>query len=483
MSSVTKDSSFVLSARLMISLSNLLFIPLLTKNLTTENYGIWAQVWITLPLVSDLLVLGFDEAMSRFFPSIGRKEYSRDFVSMLVPIMIISSGFCLIFYALSDQIASYLFNGNVVVVRLLSATIFVYVLDLAFYSVLRSLRMMRSYSLLSILQNIFEMGLATAFVIMGHGVEGAVTALLVTRSGIFIVLMVISKFRLSREMPKRYVLSKYVRYGLPTLPMVVSIWALASLDRYMIALFYDTTAVGFYDPAYTMGQSLPFLITGVLSFTLTPHLSKMFDSGNIIEVRKTMSFMAKLAMAINVPFILGGMLLARPVLELFSTELIAANGYRVLPLIAIGVTFHCFKVILSQTWKIRKKTHKLAVSYSSAALMNILLNYFLIPVYGIEGAAIATLLAYGIDLLITVLWLRRDIIPAICPKNLIKIGLGSLTMFIAVYLAYYHSPIHSTVLPILIGIVIYIFLIRHLNILDDEERIVIKELKIINRFF
>ena len=475
MGTVAKDSSFVLLARLMISFSNLLFIPLLTKNLSTENYGIWAQVWITLPLVSSFLLLGFDEAMSRFFPSLGKREYSRDFFSLLLPIVLLGSVSCAVIYFFSDPISNSLFNGNAYIVELLSALIFIFLLDLIFYSLLRSLRLMRTYSILIFVQNIFEMGMAAMMVMMGEGVEGAVLAILITRLGILFSLILISRRLICLSIPSSSVLGKYILYGLPTLPMVVSRWVLASFDRYMIALFFSTREVGFYDPAYTLGQSIPLIIAGVISFTLTPHLSKMFDSKELVEVRKTLSFMTKLALAINIPFILGGIVLSRPVLELFSTGPIATNAYAVLPMISVGVTFLCLMVILGQIWNLEKKTYKLGIAYTSSAVINIILNYFLIPHYGINGAAMATMIAYGIGLLITSFWIRRDLFPRVSKSNILKIILSSILMFIAVYISHSYLNTASTIIPIIIGIMVYLISIRHLGILDEEEKKVLKD--------
>ncbi|HOP09030.1 MAG TPA: polysaccharide biosynthesis C-terminal domain-containing protein, partial [Candidatus Methanofastidiosa archaeon] len=419
----------------------------------------------------------------RFFPSLSRREYSRDFISLMVPVTAIGGLVCLAIYVFSGPVSDCIFNGNVAVVKLLSAIIFIFVLDLALYSLLRSLRRMRAYSALTILQNVFEMGLAAAMVMMGKGVEGAVLALLMTRSGLLICLLVISRRYLDVVAPARSVLKKYVVYGLPTLPMVVSGWVLASFDRYMIALFYSTREVGFYDPAYTIGQSVPMIIGGVFSFTLTPHLSNMFDANDLEEVRKTLTFMTKLALAINVPFILGGIVLSGPVLGVLSTDAIAANAFKVLPMISIGVTFFCTKIILSQIWKLEKKTYKLGITYTFAALTNIVLNYVLIPRYGINGAAIATMLAYGIDLAMTALWLNRDLFPRMSGRNVMKITLSSALMFAAIYLSHNYLDVATTVVPIVLGLAVYTVSIRRLNILDENEREVLKSLRFLDKVF
>ena len=51
---------------ILISLSSLIFIPVITKSFTTAEYGMWAQVNTTIALVPNIANLGLPFTMVRF---------------------------------------------------------------------------------------------------------------------------------------------------------------------------------------------------------------------------------------------------------------------------------------------------------------------------------------------------------------------------------------------------------------------------------
>ena len=63
---------------LLITLSGILLIPILTKTLSIEEYGIWAQIMVTIGLVPSIVMLGLPYTMVRFLAGAEKKrEYSR----------------------------------------------------------------------------------------------------------------------------------------------------------------------------------------------------------------------------------------------------------------------------------------------------------------------------------------------------------------------------------------------------------------------
>ena len=59
---------------ILISLSSLIFIPIITKSFTTAEYGMWAQVNTTIALVPNIANLGLPYTMVRFLSAEKDKE-------------------------------------------------------------------------------------------------------------------------------------------------------------------------------------------------------------------------------------------------------------------------------------------------------------------------------------------------------------------------------------------------------------------------
>ena len=63
---------------ILISLSSLIFIPIITKSFTTAEYGMWAQVNTTIALVPNIANLGLPYTMVRFLSAEKDKEKIKD---------------------------------------------------------------------------------------------------------------------------------------------------------------------------------------------------------------------------------------------------------------------------------------------------------------------------------------------------------------------------------------------------------------------
>ena len=61
-------------ANILISLSGLIFIPIITKNFSTSDYGVWAQVNTLVALVPNIVNLGLPYTMVRFLAAEKDKE-------------------------------------------------------------------------------------------------------------------------------------------------------------------------------------------------------------------------------------------------------------------------------------------------------------------------------------------------------------------------------------------------------------------------
>ena len=69
-------------------------------------------------------------------------------------------------------------------------------------------------------------------------------------------------------------------------------------------------------------------------------------------------------------------------------------SYRYAPLLVLATVFTCFNVFLGSVYIAQKKTKHTFYTSLAAGVINIILNFALIPRFGIYGAAIATFAAY-----------------------------------------------------------------------------------------
>ena len=123
-------------------------------------------------------------------------------------------------------------------------------------------------------------------------------------------------------------------------------------------------------------------------------VSKLYDEGRINEVKTHLSHTLKYFLAVTLPFIFGAAILGEPVLRMFSTTEIAEEGYRIIPIVALGFLFLGVQAIVHYILLVTKKTKLLALTWSFSVPLNLGLNIIVVPWLGIIGAAGTTLLAY-----------------------------------------------------------------------------------------
>ncbi len=76
---------------ILISLSSLIFIPVITKSFTTAEYGMWAQVNTTIALVPNIANLGLPFTMVRFLSAEHDKARIRESFYPMMSVTLIST--------------------------------------------------------------------------------------------------------------------------------------------------------------------------------------------------------------------------------------------------------------------------------------------------------------------------------------------------------------------------------------------------------
>ena len=83
------------------------------------------------------------------------------------------------------------------------------------------------------------------------------------------------------------------------------------------------------------------------------------------------------------------------------------EAWQYTPLLVVSVVFSCFSSYFASFYMASKKNIMAMVTIFLGALLNVILNYYLIPVYGLNGAAGATAISYIFIFIIRAIDTRR----------------------------------------------------------------------------
>jgi O-antigen/teichoic acid export membrane protein len=178
---------------------------------------------------------------------------------------------------------------------------------------------------------------------------------------------------------------------------------LLSTSMFMVMNWTDTLMIGYYLDAHDVGiYRIAFKIAALITFAqfainsiAAPMFSSFKAKKDMQGLRKMVRNIGYLNLLISGPAFLFIILFPNFLLELFGSEF--SEGVLPLIILAIGTVINalCGPVmyLLNMTGKERSARNIIII----ASLINIALNYYLIPQYGLMGAAYATSIS-------TVIW-------------------------------------------------------------------------------
>ena len=173
--------------------------------------------------------------------------------------------------------------------------------------------------------------------------------------------------------------------------LVISIYM--RIDQIMIKEMLDSDAVGQYSAAVRLSEVWYFIPMAIASslFPAIINAKKQSEDLYYKRLQKLYDFMAWMAIAIALPMTF----LSDWIIHLLYGEAYAEAGKVLMIHIWAGV--FVFLGVASSKWFVTENLQKYSFHRTLAgAVINIILNYILIPIYSIYGAAFATLISQAI---------------------------------------------------------------------------------------
>jgi O-antigen/teichoic acid export membrane protein len=403
-----RDFGIVGFSYVLFLVRGLIVIALLTKNLPAEDYGLWVLYYKLTSIIPMVITLGLPFGLTRFLSGKTDREKSRtEFYTVLFVIIVIAlSIFPLLFIALSqvasgreDQLEMNLIFCLIIVIESI---------NLAFLNYVRARKRFFGYLLLTGLQNFSIIGLIWAFASQGNiSVIIALLSLLIADLVVFVSSGVLFLTIIRIASPRISLIKKYFKLGIPLVPSNMASWVITSGDRYIIAWFLSLTLVGYYSPAHSLASMVFNILISPMGLILPPILSSYYENGQFDDLESYLRQTLQYYHIFAIPTIFGLFFASRDLLEILTTAEIANTSAHIVPISAIGLYFLGLFVILGQSMVLTKATDVTAYMWTSCAAINLVLNLILIPILGIEGAAIVMVITYAIADCCVVLYICR----------------------------------------------------------------------------
>jgi len=372
-----------------------LLLPIYTRVFTPAEYGTIEMLVVVNGFLSAFLTMGMGSAQSFFFfeqKKKGRAAQSVLISSILQWRLIFGTGIVIISMLLSPLINSCFFNGQLDWAHFavaFSGALFTQVM-IQSAEVFRLLYKPVGFIIITLGNSVVSAAVAITLVvwldqgILGFFIGTAVGAVIAAILGWFRIRKYLNFSNLHSAWWPRL-----VKFGAPLLPAGLAMYVMNSADRWFVAHYHGETSLGLY----AIGAKFAILLAFVIDTFRKAWWPIAMDAMHSHDGPVVFRFVSRFYMGVVAA---GAVILT--MLSPYIIELLTApayhNAYPIVGILAWQSVFYGFFLIGSAgLWK-AEKTAVSAIIMVLAAMINIVLDYYLVPDYGLYGAAYATVLSF-----------------------------------------------------------------------------------------
>lgn len=458
------DNTFLLSLGTFGSkILTFVMVRFYTGVLTPSDYGTADLIMQTANLLLPVASLGITNGVFRF--ALDRKEHRKSIFSAGLYIILLGSLILLAAGPLlsrSEELHEY--------VELICA----YTLASCLHSLCAQYIRAEGKTALFAGQGIFNTALVIWFNILflqvfRLGVFGYVMSVVVA-DGICTGYLVLREklWKLLVPKPDDSVTKAMLRYSIPLIPATIFWWITSVSDRYMVTWFLGTEANGLYAVACKIPTILSLLST---IFMEAWQFSAISEATGDREVH--IRFYSQVwSFFLSAMVLVGSVMIVLCRLEI---RVLAARSYyaawQYVPVLAMAMVFSAFSSFMNSVYVVMEKSHLSLWTAVWGAGANILMNLWMIPRIGIQGAAIATLVSYLMCFGIRAVSARRLIPFRLYP---VRLTVSTGLLILQSLLCFWSSPIQPFVQ---MGAFVLLVTVNHKPIFEMLEQV----LRIIRR--
>ncbi|MDR3063448.1 MAG: flippase [Methanobrevibacter sp.] len=246
---------------------------------------------------------------------------------------------------------------------------------------------------------------ATALVILGFSVFGAV----IGSAGAFVASTIVSIFVFQKYMVKiipqpveglKFSLKeelnlakKIITFSIPVIITALAEMGIFAISTFILAKFLDSRFVGYFGASDPISR-LPLIISSSIATVILPAVAASFAKKNQKQLEKYVSQSYRYSLFIIIPMCIGLALFAKPIMELvYFTNLEYTAGAGALAILSIGMGFYSLFAVSTGIVQGIGNPRIPMYCLAGGAFLTFILNWIMVPIYGIVGASTATTIA------------------------------------------------------------------------------------------
>ncbi|WP_173180002.1 flippase [Desulfosarcina ovata] len=482
MSMITKGAGITLSGTIVGKAFIFLLTVYLARSLGASNVGIYFLGVTIVHTMAIFAVAGLNVGMVRYVAIYrGRGDDRRlkgavlfaAVVSFLIGLAMVG-----IVYLSGEWAATKLFNKPA-----LREALYWLVISIPFECLMRvflsATRGLKHMHYTAIIENWSWTGLRLLLAIVlisgfGMGLKGAFMAFLIS-SVVTATLALIAAARvmplLDRSVKPIYEAGEILRFSLPMLFTALIYDLVSHLDILMLGLFVSASDVGIYSVAVRIVQ-LGQVVFMAFQPIFQPFVAELNDKKEHDRLQKLLQALTHWSVMLSLPVFLSLLVFPEFFLSFFGNGFVP--GAKSLSILAASLVFSTLSNLPAAILFMSGRSDLSLINNLTVLLINAILNYLLIPIFGIVGAAMATGTSYLVLCIIRIVEVYT--VMGIQPFHYqiwkpFTAGLVVTTVLILIRLSGWANGLLGSFFLVCISLISYFSLVIMLRIDDQQTQI------------
>ncbi len=370
-----------------------LMIPIYTRYLSPQDYGIVNLINIVFTLLGSVIGLHIVDAMMRFYYEYEGEERKKIVSTTLISSCLSSFVLILLFLVFSEQISLIVFGSEKFSIFFIIASISTSLLVVTTNSFcyLRARLLSLRYMILSLVQFVVSFLFVVLFIVVLK--KGVVGFFLSQAFSYFLILIIFIPMIVNRLKAGFSFIhwKKMFNYAYPLifsgLLYVLSIHS----DKYLIQKYLNLESLGIYSLAFSFGIVIHEIIGIPLEISLGPYIYSRARHVNIKEIISYLTFLSFLILFSC--FFIGTIFIKYIVI--FIADQKFWQAYCLVPYILFSFCIQVSLIVPAICFAIVKRTNYSLLTSIIRFIFSVLSNVILLPIFGLIGACFSMVITYS----------------------------------------------------------------------------------------
>lgn len=461
-----KHSSTYLVGQILLMVASFVSFPLYTRLLSVGDYGLLGLVSLTITLIAAFSKLGLQHSIVRFYSDFDTdsktQSISKFYSTFFVSIIFFGGLSSLFFFLTLKLMGNSLIEENLrKLLGLSSILILFYCSSQTYNQMFRAEQKPKAYILLGISSRYGSLLFSILFYFyLYRNLYGIILGTVVWEGIVFIFVsyMLINMRNIHFRYYSSTLLKESLKYGFPLIGSELSFLILQFGDRYLIQYYLGPVSLGLYSAGYSIATFGAELLTLPVRDAIFPIYMNIYSKEGEEETKIFLGKSLRYFSLIAIPIFFGLTAVSSDLIVLLASNKYMQSGI-VVPYIIAGLIIYGTWSFFGAGLFVKKNTIRILMLIVISCCINIALNIILIPKFGIIGAALATLIAYTVYILMLIIYSFR--------KFRFRIDYQRIFLYLALSVVMYIVITEINIVnlwirlstKIIVGVMLYLFLV------------------------